>query len=276
MSTLTTNNRMPVYFVSHGGPTLLDDTEYPPSEPIATGLRQIGDEIKALNPRGMVVVSGHWESSTRGLQVNGRSALPQPLIYDFYGFPNWMYKETFEHKVDPKLTQQVADAFSKGGIKTDVVDRGLDHGVWVALKKAGLAGAAFPIVQLSLLGNESMEEHLQMGELLAPLRDQGIVVVGSGMAVHNLRDFSNSNVVRPYVEPFDKEVEHAIVDSAPEKRRSAVAALAGSSNLRKAHPTLEHLLPLHVAVGAAGTESKAKKLVEAYQRSVSWSCYRLA
>ncbi|KAJ2086130.1 hypothetical protein IW138_005884, partial [Coemansia sp. RSA 986] len=248
MATSDTANRMPVYFVSHGGPTLLDNTEYPLDQPIGKGLRQIGDEIKALNPRGMVVVSGHWESATRGLQVNSRSAILQPLIYDFYNFPQWMYKETFEHKVDPKLAQQVAEVFNKESIKTDAVDRGLDHGVWVVLKKAGLEGADFPIVQLSLFGNESMEEHLRMGEILSPLRDQGIVVVGSGMAVHNLRDLFGSNSVRPYVKPFDKEIERAIIDSPPHERRSAMAALAGSSILHKAHPTLEHLLPLHVVV----------------------------
>ncbi|KAJ2552120.1 hypothetical protein EV175_003437 [Coemansia sp. RSA 1933] len=276
-STKIPSTRMPVYFVSHGGPTLLDDTNYPPDQPIAKGLRQIGDEIKALNPRAMVIISGHWESTnTGGLQVNGHSAHPQPLIYDFYGFPDWMYRETFEHRVDPGLTQQVADIFNQQGTKADIVDRGLDHGVWVALKKAGLAGADFPIIQLSLLGNESMEEHLRMGETLAPLRDQGIVIVGSGMAVHNLRDLFGSTDVRPYVVPFDKEVERAVVDSAPRDRRSAVAALARSANLRNAHPTLEHLLPLHVVVGAAGAEAKPTKILEAYQVSISWSCYKLA
>ncbi|KAJ2642330.1 hypothetical protein GGH99_008750, partial [Coemansia sp. RSA 1285] len=90
-------HRMPVYFVSHGGPNLLADTEYPADQPIARGLRQIGDDIRALHPRGMVVISGHWESNSGkrgGLQVNGLSATPQPLIYDFYGFPPHMYRET--------------------------------------------------------------------------------------------------------------------------------------------------------------------------------------
>ncbi|KAI9503828.1 Extradiol ring-cleavage dioxygenase, class III enzyme, subunit B [Coemansia spiralis] len=280
-NTMTDATRMPVYFVSHGGPNLLDDTEYPPNGPIGKGLRQIGSEIISLKPRGMVVVSGHWEASPHALQVNGKAATPQPLIYDFGGFPQWLYKEQFEHEVDPKLTQQVVELFARENVEIDAVDRGFDHGVWVVLKKAGLAGASFPIVQLSLFQNESMEDHLRLGEILSPLRDQGIVVVGSGMAVHNLRDFfgsqgSSSNGVRPYVEPFDKEIEKAILDTAPESRRKAVADLAKSANLRKAHPTLEHLLPLHVAVGAAGTEARPKKMLEAYQLSVSWSCYKFA
>ncbi|KAJ2506258.1 hypothetical protein GGI11_006727 [Coemansia sp. RSA 2049] len=276
-------HRMPVYFVSHGGPNLLADTEYPADQPIARGLRQIGDDIRALHPRGMVVISGHWESNSGkrgGLQVNGLSATPQPLIYDFYGFPPHMYRETFEHKVDPKLTQQVAGLFAKAGVPIDTVDRGLDHGVWVVLKKAGLAGSAFPIVQLSLLGTESMDDHLRVGEILAPLRDQGVVIVGSGMAVHNLRDLfgsgpSSGGAIRPYVKPFDMEVDRAVIESAPDARRAAMVALASSDNLRKAHPTLEHLLPLHVAVGAAGYQANTKKMLEAYQLSVSWSCYKM-
>ncbi|KAJ2158375.1 hypothetical protein GGF46_003823 [Coemansia sp. RSA 552] len=273
----TSNKPMPVYFVSHGGPNLLDDGDYPPTEPIAKGLRAIGDEIKALKPRGLVVVSGHWEAGRNNLEVNGKGPLPQPLIYDFYGFPSWMYKEQFPHQVDGQLTQRVVELFAERNVDIEAVDRGLDHGVWVVLKKAGLAGADFPIVQLSLYHDDSMEKHLRLGEALAPLRDQGIVVVGSGMAVHNLHDFfgpgASPNGVRPYVAPFDKEIERAVT-SASEKRWKAVAALAGSDNLRKAHPTLEHLLPLHVAVGAAGPSALATKMVEAYQLSVSWSCYR--
>ncbi|KAJ2800477.1 hypothetical protein H4R20_004047 [Coemansia guatemalensis] len=271
---------MPVYFLSHGGPSLLDDNDYPPEQPIAKGLAKIGDEIKELRPRGMVIVSGHWEAGHDSLQVNGKSPLPQPLIYDFYGFPSWMYKEEFPHKVDPDLTQEIVKLFAERDIKIESVDRGLDHGVWVVLKRAGLANADFPIVQLSLFRNDSMEKHLELGRALAPLREQGIVIVGSGMAVHNLRDLfgpggSASGGVRPYVRPFDKDVEQAITGVSSSERWKAVAALAHSDNLRKAHPTLEHLLPLHVAVGAAGPEASAKKMLEAYQLSLSWSCYRL-
>ncbi|KAJ2347139.1 hypothetical protein GGF43_004824, partial [Coemansia sp. RSA 2618] len=108
---------------------------------------------------------------------------------------------------------------------------------------------------------------------------QGVVVVGSGMAVHNLRDLFGLRGpqpgVRSYVEPFDKEIERAVSASAGE-RRQAVAALAGSKYLRQAHPTLEHLMPLHVAVGAAGGSAQATKMLEAYQVSMSWSCYRFA
>ncbi|KAJ2079691.1 hypothetical protein H4R24_003609 [Coemansia sp. RSA 988] len=271
---------MPVYFLSHGGPNLLDNKDYPPDQPIAKGLAKIGDEIKNLSPRGMVVVSGHWEATHDSLQVNGKSPLPQPLIYDFYGFPSSFYKEEFPHKVDPKLTHEVVKLFAERDIKIDTVDRGLDHGVWVVLKRAGLANADFPIIQLSLFRNDSMEKHLELGRALAPLREQGIVIVGSGMAVHNLRDLfgpdgSASGGVRPYVRPFDKEIEQAMTDVPSNQRWQTVAALARSDYLHKAHPTLEHLLPLHVAVGAAGPNANAKKMLEAYELSVSWSCYCL-
>ncbi|KAJ2845623.1 hypothetical protein IWW36_004706 [Coemansia brasiliensis] len=266
---------MPVYFVSHGGPNLLDDAEYPPDQTISKGLRIIGDEIRSLNPRGMVVISGHWEAGRTSLLVNGKSEFPQPLIYDFYGFPADYYKQQFPHQVDPQLTQQLVKMFTDANVKIEAVDRGLDHGVWVVLKKAGLANAPFPIVQLSLYRNDSMDMHLLMGAILEPLRDQGVVIVGSGMAVHNLRDLfgpGSPSSVRPYVKPFDKEIEHAILGSSNDRKMKA-AMLSESKFLRQAHPSLEHLMPLHVAVGAAGTDS-AKKMLEAYQLSLSWSCYR--
>ncbi|ORX69445.1 aromatic ring-opening dioxygenase LigB subunit [Linderina pennispora] len=274
----SSTQRMPVFFVSHGGPNLLDDNEYPYDEPVAKGLRAIGDQIKALKPRGMVIISGHWEAGRNSLQVNSKSAIPQPLIYDFYNFPAWMYREQFEHKVDPALTQRVVELVAQKNIEIEAVDRGLDHGVWVVMKKAGLADAGFPITQLSLYKSDSMEDHVRLGELLQPLRDEGIVVVGSGMAVHNLRDLfgpggSRSGGVRPYVAPFDKQIDEAVLGDGA-KRRDGVLALAKSELLRKAHPTLEHLMPLHVAVGAAGPGTKGTKLVHEHMLSLSWSCYR--
>lgn len=275
---------MPVYFLSHGCPNLLDKSQYPFSEPIGKGLRQIGNEIRGLNPRGMVVISAHWEAGRSTVQINGKSAIPQPLIYDFYGFPDWFYREQFRHRVDPALAQQVVRAVSQYNIEIEPVDRGLDHGVWVSLKKAGLDNAQFPIVQLSLFANESMEDHVRLGKSLASLRHQGIVIVGSGMAVHNLRDMRGpeGNIVRAYVEPFDKEIERAVMTEQQEEDRivATVLELGQSKLLRKAHPTLEHLLPLHVAVGAATTAGtskiKGEKLLEAYQISMSWSCYKFS
>ncbi|KAJ2174926.1 hypothetical protein GGF45_003994, partial [Coemansia sp. RSA 551] len=181
----------------------------------------------------------------------------------------------FPHTVDPQLSQRVAELFKAQNVPIDTVARGLDHGAWVVLKKAGLANAPFPIIQLSLYKNESMDMHVQLGETLAELRKEGIVVVGSGMAVHNLRDLfgSRSTSLRSYVEPFDKQIEQAVLGPSSE-RKNGVLQLKQSKLLRQAHPTLEHLMPLHVAVGAAGDQSKAAKMLEAYQVSMSWSCYR--
>ncbi|KAJ1879000.1 hypothetical protein LPJ57_003079 [Coemansia sp. RSA 486] len=271
-----TSPRMPVYFVSHGGPNLLDPNDYPPNEKIAQGLGKIGNEILSLNPRALLVLSGHWEAGATTLQINSKNGIPQPLIYDFYGFPSWMYKEEFPHRPDPELARQVSTMLNSANIPTEIVDRGLDHGVWVALKKAGLANAPFPIVQLSLFHNESMEKHVEMGEILAPLRDQGVIIVGSGMAVHNLRDLftGRSQEVPAYVPMFDKQIEQALLES--DNRKQAVVELENSEYLRKAHPTLEHLMPLHVATGAAKDSIKVKKMLEAYQLSLSWSCYKFS
>ncbi|KAJ2381372.1 hypothetical protein GGI05_006006, partial [Coemansia sp. RSA 2603] len=88
---------MPVYFVSHGGPNLLDPKDYPSDQPIAQGLAKIGRDILALRPRALLVLSGHWEAGPASLQINGKSAQSLPLIYDFYGFPPSFYKEQFAH-----------------------------------------------------------------------------------------------------------------------------------------------------------------------------------
>ncbi|KAJ1807274.1 hypothetical protein LPJ75_004844, partial [Coemansia sp. RSA 2598] len=239
------------------------------------GLSKIGKEILELNPRALLVVSGHWEAGASTLQVNSKSGIQQPLIYDFYGFPSWMYKEEFPHRPGPELARQVSGMLGAAKIPTETVDRGLDHGVWVVLKKAGLANAPFPIVQLSLFHNDSMDKHFELGRLLAPLRDQGVVIVGSGMAVHNLRDLftSRSQGVPAYVPIFDKQIEAAL---GCENRKKAMVDLEFSDYLRKAHPTLEHLMPLHVAAGAAEASPKVKKMLEAYQLSLSWSCYRFS
>ncbi|KAJ2786032.1 hypothetical protein GGI15_001740 [Coemansia interrupta] len=274
MSSTSSSGAMPVYFVSHGGPNLLDPTDYPPSEPIAQGLSKIGREILALNPRALLILSGHWEAGPASLQINSKSAQPQPLIYDFYGFPASFYEEKFPHTASPQFAQEVASLVSQADIPIDLVDRGLDHGVWVVLKKAGLADAPFPIVQLSLFHDDSMERHVRLGEALSELRKRGVVVVGSGMAVHNLRDLFGPGAtrgVRDYVPLFDKEIEAALNS---DDRRRAVVDLAHSDYLRSAHPTLEHLLPLHVAVGAAKDAANVEKMLEAYQVSMSWSCYK--
>ncbi|KAJ1900307.1 hypothetical protein LPJ66_001567 [Kickxella alabastrina] len=272
---MTTTTPLPVYFVSHGGPNLLDESDYPPTSAISKALRKIGDDIRAQNPRALLVLSGHWESNSgKSLQINGKSAFPKPLIYDFGGFPAWLYKEEFAHKTEPALTQQIAQLLTQGGIPVETVDRGLDHGAWVVLKKAGLESAPFPIIQLSLFRNDSMPQHVHLGQLLAPLREQGVVIVGSGMAVHNLRDYfgASATSVRSYVRPFDKEIETALLSG--ENREQAILALSESDYLYKAHPTLEHLLPLHVAVGAAKGTANVEKILEAYQVSLSWSCYK--
>ncbi|KAJ2720483.1 hypothetical protein GGI07_004566 [Coemansia sp. Benny D115] len=270
---------MPAYFVSHGGPNLLDDADYPPAHPVSQGMRRIGQDILAHRPRAMLVVSAHWQSPTRtGLQINTKSPEPHPLIYDFGGFADWLFREQFAYTPDPGFSAEVADLVRSAGISTDQVDRGFDHGVWVVLKKAGLDNAPFPIVQMSLFAHESMPAHVRLGEILEPLRHSGVVIVGSGMAVHNLRDLftSRSSGVRSYVDPFDKEIEAAVLKPVGKDRNAALEALEHSDLLRRAHPSLDHLLPLHVAAGAATGASTPEKLFDHYELSLSWSCYKLS
>ncbi|KAJ2725115.1 hypothetical protein GGI07_001485 [Coemansia sp. Benny D115] len=271
---------MPAYFIGHGSPYLLDEAQYPPDHPVSQGMNRIGQEILAQRPRAMLIVSAHWQSEksgcSTGVQINSMSPTPQPLIYDFKGFADWLYRVQFAYKPDTSFSTEVTNLLRSADIPVDQVDRGFDHGVWAPLKKSGLDNAPFPIVQLSLFAGESMSAHLQLGKVLGPLRYEGVVIVGSGMAVHNLYDYfsARSSDVLSYVEPFDREVDAAVLQPLGTNRNAELVKLKQSKLLSTAHPTLEHLLPLYVVVGAAFSAAETEKMLENYEISISWSCYK--
>jgi len=133
-----------------------------------------------------------------------------------------------------------------------------------------------PIVQVSLFDSEDPTQHQALGTALAPLRDEGVLVICSGMAVHNLRDFRSSYGRpghQPYAVSFDDALKEAAEQDNVEAREKAMTALLKRSDARRAHPTFEHLLPVHVAAGAAGTD-KGKQLWTLPEGSMSWAQYR--
>lgn len=133
-----------------------------------------------------------------------------------------------------------------------------------------------PIVQVSLYDNEDPDAHFELGRALEKLRDEGVLVIGSGMAVHNLRDFRmamQTGKELPYAKPFDFALKKALVGQDVEERKRKLRELLGDVNARKAHPTFEHLLPVHVAAGAAGGE-KAERVFTKTEMSFSWAQYR--
>ena len=197
-------------------------------------------------PLAMVVVSGHWEERVPTVSTTEHPA----LIYDYYGFPPETYALQWPAPGAPALADRVADLLRNSGLPVaSDSTRGLDHGVFVPLKVA-FPDANIPVVPLSLAGSLDPALHLAVGNALAPLRDEGVLIVGSGMSFHNLRAYFQEGTPERSA-AFDHWLNDSILRPAAERDarlkrwRDAPAALF-------AHPREEHLIPLLVAAGAGG------------------------
>ena len=170
------------------------------------------------------------------------------------------------------------DALTSNGIETKAVERGLDHGVWPVFKVAfdpEENPLNVPIVQVSLFASEDPHQHYNLGRAIAGLRSQNILIIVSGMAVHNLGDLRFTIAdpkPLPYTKSFDEALRKAAT-SLPTEREQKMAELLGRSDFRQAHPTAEHLLPIFVGAGAAG-EDKGIRLWTLGEGSMSWAQYR--
>jgi 4,5-DOPA dioxygenase extradiol len=226
--------RMPTLFLSHGAPPLADD-------PVWT--RQLAGWAAALpGPRSILVVSAHWEEAP--LTVGATETVP--LVYDFWGFPERYYRVTYPAPGAPDLATEVVTLL--GSAHHDP-DRGLDHGAYVPLVEM-FPDADLPVLQISMPSLDPTVL-LEVGRRLAPLRDQGVLIIGSGFTTHNLREMdpaAGDRATAPsWSVEFDDWVERTIaagdVDALLEFQRTAPAA-------RLAHPRTEHFAPLFVALGA--------------------------
>lgn len=266
-------SRMPVYFLGIGGPNFMEAKDHPAFLKLGETGREITTKVK---PKAVVVFSAHWQHGPSTVAVN--VAEKTDLIYDFYGFPPHYYEYEYPNKGSREVAERMIEELSIAGIGVDRVHRGLDHGVWVGFlaafdpKKNPLN---VPIVQVSLLSNEDPEQHYRIGRALEKLRDEGVLFIGAGMAVHNLHDFrkarSNTKVM-PYASSFEEGLKEA-VSVEPEGRQAAMMALLKRSDAKAAHPSLEHLLPLHVVAGAAGSDV-GERLWALPEGSLNWAQYR--
>lgn len=245
--------------------------------PAYAKLQEIGREItQKVKPKACVVFSGHWEGLTDTIEVN--TAESMGLIYDFYGFPAHYYDWKYPNRGSPELAEKVLGKLQSAGIKAEGVRRGLDHGVWASFMVAfdpQENPLNVPIVQASLFGDEDPNMHYELGKAISSLRDEGIQVIVSGMAVHNLRDLWKA-MGRPgaldYVHSFDEALKDA-VEQPPEYRQEAMAALMKRPDARKAHPSWDHLLPIYIGAGAA-SEEKGERLWTFPEGSMSWAQFR--
>ena len=267
------SGRTPVYFLGIGGPNSMENTEHP----FYGKLEEVGQEITTkVRPKAVVVFSAHWQGGPNKIQIN--VAEQTDIIYDFYGFPPHYYEKQFPNKGSREVAERVIEKLTIAGIEVDRVKRGLDHGVWAGFIVAfdpKTNPLNVPIVQVSLYDNEDPDRHYHIGQALEGLRDEGILIVGAGMAVHNTRDFRMTlatGETMHYVFSFDEALKEAAT-AKPEERQTKMSALLRRSDIRMAHPSLEHLLPIHVAAGAAGPDL-GEQLWTFPQGSLSWAQYR--
>ncbi|HEY8211594.1 MAG TPA: class III extradiol ring-cleavage dioxygenase [Myxococcaceae bacterium] len=242
---------LPTVYLPHGGgpwPFVdLGSRDKTGDEALAAYLRSVREVPKA-RPSALLVVSAHWEEPVPTVMT----AEHPPMLYDYYGFPPESYRITWPAPGDPALAGRVRSLLKKAGFETaDDPRRGFDHGAFVPLKLA-YPEAEVPTVQLSLVRGLDPAQHLALGRALAPLRDEGVFIVGSGMPFHNLRAFGDPRAL-PASQQFDAWLQEACV-LAPAERDARLTAWSKAPAARVAHPREEHLLPLMVVAGAAGPE----------------------
>jgi len=249
-SATASTSRMPVVFLPHGGGpwpfvnlgSFVDATE---CERLAQYLRGFVTRLPQ-RPKALLVVSAHWEQAVPTVMTSPRP----PMLYDYYGFPPESYRIAWPAPGDPALAARVRALLSSAGLTTaEDPRRGFDHGTFVPLKLS-FPDADVPTVQLSLQEGLDPAKHLAIGRALAPLRDEGVLLVGSGMSFHNLRDYKSA-ASRAASHSFDAWLQQAVGD-APAARDAALTRWASAPDARQAHPREEHLLPLMVVAGAAG------------------------
>ena len=240
---------LPTLFIPHGaGPCFFMQWTRGPADTwdkTATWLKGL---IAGLpeRPKAILMVSGHWEEPVFTV---GSSPAP-PMLFDYYGFPEETYRLRFDAPGSPALAKRVRELLGAAGFPTaEDPARGYDHGVFVPLKLV-TPEADIPVVQLSLRADLDPAAHLAAGRALAPLRDEGVLIVGSGMSWHNMRGFSPAFTAKS--QAFDAWLAEALAD--PARRDEAIRHWDQAPYAREAHPREEHLAPLFVAAGAAEGE----------------------
>ncbi|HEY0826091.1 MAG TPA: class III extradiol ring-cleavage dioxygenase [Ramlibacter sp.] len=240
--------RPPVLFVSHGAPTFA-------LEPGRLGPRLNAVGAQAERPRAVLVVSPHW--MTRGVRVAATNA-PE-TVHDFGGFDAALYRIQYPAPGHPALAVRTVEVLRAAGWAAEAdAAQGLDHGAWVPIRFL-YPDADVPVFQVSLPSTLTAQEAYALGQALRPLRDEGVLIVGSGSLTHNLYEFrmAGDAAEAEYAREFAAWVRQAV-----EARDDArlVDTLRIAPHARRAHPTAEHFLPLLVAAGAASPEEPVRTL----------------
>jgi 4,5-DOPA dioxygenase extradiol len=236
-------------FLSHGSPMQA-------LEPGPAGRAWVELAASTPKPRAVLIASAHWETALP--MLTGRDTLE--TIHDFNGFPEPLYRVRYDAPGSPELARRAAALLQSAGYTAAInACRGIDHGAWVPLKWM-YPERDVPVVQISVQPALGAAHHLAVGEALAPLAADGVLVIGSGHVTHNLRDWSlhrEGYGALPYVREFTEWL-HAALER--DDREELVAWRERAPGATRAHPTEEHFLPLFIALGAAGRGARAERV----------------
>jgi 4,5-DOPA dioxygenase extradiol len=254
--------RLPAVYLSHGAPTLPLDPALP-----SAAFTRLGAELP--RPRAVLILSAHW--GTRQPVVS--TAERPDTIHDFYGFPPALYELRYPAPGAPDLARQAAALLGAAGIDAATQPRGLDHGAWVPMLLM-FPDAQLPVAQLSIQPHADPAHHFRVGRALRPLRDEGVMVIGSGQITHNLRaaDFGATPAdadprVADFTGWFESRLAARDLDALLDYRRQAPHATL-------MHPTDEHLLPVFAALGAADDDYQLGiQSLGTYQRVLAMTNY---
>jgi aromatic ring-opening dioxygenase catalytic subunit (LigB family) len=241
---------MPVTFLPHGGgpwPFVEMGLDRREVEELSAYLRSVR-ALPKVAPKAILVVSAHWEARLPTVMTAERP----PMLYDYYGFPPESYSIEWPAPGEPNVAARVRALLTAAGIESaEDQQRGFDHGTFVPLKLVYPA-ADIPTVQLSLQQGLDPAKHLAIGRALAPLRDEGVFIIGSGMSYHNMGGFGDPRALA-VSESFDAWLRET-TRSDPRDRDARLRSWSSAPAARGAHPREEHLLPLMVVAGAAGED----------------------
>ena len=266
---MTASPRFPVFFVSHGGGPW----------PWVDGMKEVfaktAREFAALprrlpaRPKAVLVITGHWEAP----EFTVSTAQRPPMDYDYYGFPEHTYQLQYPAPGSPALAARVKELVTQAGMPcAEDPERGFDHGTFVPLWLM-YPDADVPVVLLSMKSGYDAAEHIRVGEAIAPLRDEGVLIVGSGLTYHNMRGFRQPASM-PVSEAFEAYLHDAIRQRDPAVRNKMLVDWQSAPAARLAHPREDHLIPLMVVAGAAGRDPGEQIFVDVAM-SVAMASYEV-
>ncbi|KAJ3048396.1 hypothetical protein HK097_010561, partial [Rhizophlyctis rosea] len=255
-------SKLPAIFLAHGSPLLL----YPENQPLRFGsltsiggpkgphqqfLREFGPFLlKTYQPKAIVVFSAHWETDK---EIEVMDYENNHLLYDYYGFPDEMYKITFESKGSHTVAQRVVELLQKSNIpaKTITKGRGLDHGVFIPFKLMFPSPSPIPIIEVSISSTLLPSHHIAIGKALAPLRSEQILIISGGLSIHT---FKEVDAWDPQKSPegfkdFERQIVKSVDESDGGERNRKLEEVVKHPYFRRAHPREEHFVPIYVAAG---------------------------